>query len=96
MGDCSWVSSDRSREVHAASSGFVRFSQEARRGLISVGRRPAADISPLDTIIGYHAGSELKAEMFQLQRRAVADRYLHTIAFVTHQHRPFTDGMGAY
>lgn len=35
--------------------------------------------------IHYYAGSVLKSRMFQLQRRADADRYIHAAAFVAHQ-----------
>jgi TnpA family transposase len=41
--------------------------------------------------VRYYAGSVLKSEIFQLKRRARADRYLHIIAFVTHQYRRLHD-----
>jgi len=36
--------------------------------------------------IRYFAGSVQRARIFQLQQRADADRYLHVIAFIAHQH----------
>lgn len=35
--------------------------------------------------IRYYAGSVLRSRMFQLQRRADSDRYIHAAAFVAHQ-----------
>ena len=35
--------------------------------------------------IRYHAGSVMKARMFQLQQRSETDRYIHAAAFVVHQ-----------
>jgi TnpA family transposase len=41
--------------------------------------------------VRYYAGSVLKSEIFQLKRRAHADRYLHTIAFISHQYHRLHD-----
>ena len=35
--------------------------------------------------IRYHAGSVMKSEVFQIQRREANDRYIHAAAFVAHQ-----------
>ncbi len=35
--------------------------------------------------IRYYAGSVLRSEMFQIQRRSLGDRYIHAAAFVAHQ-----------
>lgn len=35
--------------------------------------------------IQYYAGSVLKSEIFQMQRRKANDRYIHSAAFVAHQ-----------
>ena len=43
--------------------------------------------------VRYYAGSVLKSEIFQLRRRAHTDRYLHIIAFVTHQYRRLHDAL---
>ena len=43
--------------------------------------------------VRYYAGSVLKSEIFQLKRRAHTDRYLHIIAFVTHQYRRLHDAL---
>ncbi len=36
----------------------------------------------------YYAHSVIKSEIFQVTRRSSEDRYLHLIAFVTHQYFP--------
>lgn len=43
--------------------------------------------------IRYHAGSVLKSRIFQLQQRADADRHLHIIAFIAHQHHRLQDAL---
>lgn len=43
--------------------------------------------------IRYHAGGVLRSEMFQLRRRADADRHLHAIAFIAHQHHRLHDAL---
>ena len=43
--------------------------------------------------IRYHAGGVRRSEMFQLQRRSDADRYLHAIAFIADQHHRLQDAM---
>ena len=51
--------------------------------------RQFADILPLLELgtegVRYYAGSVLKSRMFQLNRRTDSDRYVHAIAFITHQ-----------
>ena len=41
--------------------------------------------------IRYYAGGVHRSEMFQLQRRSNADRYLHAIAFIADQHHRLQD-----
>ncbi|MBF0381801.1 MAG: Tn3 family transposase [Magnetococcales bacterium] len=43
--------------------------------------------------IRYYAGSVLKAEIFQIQRRETADRYIHATAFVAHQFYRIQDNL---
>ena len=43
--------------------------------------------------IRYYAGGVQRSEMFQLQRRSHADRYLHAIAFIADQHHRLQDAM---
>lgn len=51
--------------------------------------RQFADVLPVLELgtegIRFYAGSVLKSRMFQLNRRADSDRYVHAIAFITHQ-----------
>jgi len=35
--------------------------------------------------VAYYANSVIKAEIFQVARRAASDRYLHLLTFITHQ-----------
>ena len=43
--------------------------------------------------IRYHAGSVLRSEMFQIQRREANDRYIHAAAFVAHQFHRSQDNL---
>jgi hypothetical protein len=43
--------------------------------------------------VRYYAGGVLRSEMFQLRRRADADRHLHAIAFIAHQHHRLHDAL---
>jgi TnpA family transposase len=43
--------------------------------------------------IRYYAGSVLKSEVFQIQRREAVDRYIHATAFVTHQYYRIQDNL---
>ena len=43
--------------------------------------------------VRYYAGGVHRSEMFQLQRRSDADRYLHAIAFIADQHHRLQDAM---
>ena len=43
--------------------------------------------------IRYYAGGVHRSEVFQLQRRSDADRYLHAIAFIADQHHRLQDAM---
>jgi len=43
--------------------------------------------------IRYYAGSVLKSEIFQIQRREALDRYIHATAFVTHQYYRIQDSL---
>ncbi|MCP4283210.1 MAG: transposase, partial [Gammaproteobacteria bacterium] len=51
--------------------------------------RKFADVLPVLELgtegIRFYAGSVLKSRMFQLNRRVNSDRYVHAIAFITHQ-----------
>lgn len=43
--------------------------------------------------VRYYAGSVLKSEIFQIRRRSDADRHIHTIAFIAHQHHRLQDNL---
>jgi hypothetical protein len=43
--------------------------------------------------IRYYAHSVLKSEIFQIARRADEDRYLHVVAFITHQYYRLQDNL---
>ena len=43
--------------------------------------------------IRYYAHSVIKSEIFQMTRRSSEDRYLHLIAFVTHQYFRLQDNL---
>jgi hypothetical protein len=43
--------------------------------------------------IRYYAQSVLKSEIFQITRRAEEDRYLHVVAFITHQYYRLQDNL---
>jgi TnpA family transposase len=43
--------------------------------------------------IRYYAKSVLKSEIFQIARRAEEDRYLHVVAFITHQYYRLQDNL---
>lgn len=43
--------------------------------------------------IRYHAGSVMKSEIFQMQRRNANDRYIHAAAFIAHQFFRMQDNM---
>ena len=43
--------------------------------------------------IRYYANSVLKSEIFQITRRAEEDRYLHVVAFITHQYYRLQDNL---
>ncbi len=43
--------------------------------------------------IRYYAGSVIKSRMFQLHQRSDEDRYVHVIAFVTHQYYRLQDNL---
>lgn len=43
--------------------------------------------------IRYYAHSVLKSEIFQITRRAEEDRYLHVVAFITHQYYRLQDNL---
>jgi TnpA family transposase len=43
--------------------------------------------------VRYYAGSVLRSEMFQIQRRAASDRYIHAAAFVGHQFYRIQDNL---
>jgi TnpA family transposase len=43
--------------------------------------------------IRYYANSVLKSEIFQIARRADEDRYLHVVAFITHQYYRLQDNL---
>ncbi|MCP5067980.1 MAG: DUF4158 domain-containing protein, partial [bacterium] len=43
--------------------------------------------------IRYYAGSVLKSGIFQLQQRTDADRHLHAISFIAHQHHRLQDAL---
>lgn len=43
--------------------------------------------------VRHYAGGVHRSEMFQLQRRSDADRYLHAIAFIADQHHRLQDAM---
>jgi len=43
--------------------------------------------------IRYYATSVLKSEIFQIARRADEDRYLHVVAFITHQYYHLQDNL---
>jgi TnpA family transposase len=52
----------------------------------------AALALPPDSI-RYYANSVLKSEIFQIARRADEDRYLHVVAFITHQYHRLQDNL---
>jgi hypothetical protein len=55
---------------------------------------PALHALALDqAAIRYFAGSVIRSRMFQMQQRKDADRYIHTIAFVTHQYYRMHDNL---
>lgn len=43
--------------------------------------------------IHYYAGSVMKSQIFQLQQRSRADRYIHAAAFVAHQYYRMQDNL---
>ena len=43
--------------------------------------------------IRFFAGATRRSEIFQLRRRSDADRYLHAIAFIAHQHHKLQDAL---
>ena len=43
--------------------------------------------------IRYHAGAVYRSDIFHLQRRSEADRYLHVIAFIADQHNRLHDAL---
>ncbi|MCP4288105.1 MAG: Tn3 family transposase, partial [Gammaproteobacteria bacterium] len=72
--------STRPTKIKESAADFQTLSQLYRQ---------FADILPLLELgtegIRYYAGSVLKSRMFQLNRRTDFDRYVHAIAFITHQ-----------
>ncbi len=56
--------------------------------------KPIINILDLnDEAIRYYAGSVLKSQIFQITRRSDEDRYIHVIAFITHQYSRFQDNL---
>lgn len=52
------------------------------------------DILELDSVgIRYYAGSVMRSQIFQMQRRSAADRYIHASAFVAHQYYRMQDNL---
>ena len=52
------------------------------------------DILELDSVgIRYYAGSVMRSQIFQMQRRSAADRYIHASAFVVHQYYRMQDNL---
>ncbi len=43
--------------------------------------------------VRYYAGSVLRSEIFQIRRRSDADRHIHTLAFIAHQHHRLQDNL---
>ena len=55
---------------------------------------PVIDILNLtDEGIRYYSGSVIKSQIFQLNQRSDEDRYLHAIAFITHQYYRLQDNL---
>jgi ribosomal protein S4 len=52
----------------------------------------AALALPPDSV-RYYANSVIKSEIFQIARRAEEDRYLHVVAFITHQYYRLQDNL---
>jgi len=43
--------------------------------------------------IRYYAGSVMKSQIFQIQQRSRADRYIHATAFIAHQYYRMQDNL---
>ncbi len=80
--------SSRPRAVRESAEDFCAMSE------LYAEVRPVLEALDLGVEgVRYYAGGVLRSEIFQLRRRADADRHLHAIAFIAHQHHRLHDAL---